>query len=244
MASATDAANRCLVIIPAYNEGGSIARVVAQVREAGWDVVVVDDGSTDRTAALAAEAGAPVLRLPFNLGIGGAMQTGYRYAQMRGYDAAVQVDADGQHPPEQIGGLVDRLRASEADMVIGSRFLEAGGYEQSLARMTGIRVLRGLIRLLCGLKLTDCTSGFRVAGRRAIGAFAQWYPDDYPEPEVALLLHRAGFRVEEVPVRMEQRTTGRTSIPVHRGVFYVLKVSLALMLDMIRRPWEVGSGEV
>ncbi len=229
---------RRLVIVPAYNEVDTIGRVVEQVRQLlpDYDVVVVDDGSTDGTAA-AVPRGAIVLSLPFNLGIGGAMQTGYRYAAMHGYDVAVQVDGDGQHPVDAVPRLVEPIEAGEADLVVGSRFLPGGSYDQSASRMFGIRVLRALLRLLTGRRFTDCTSGFRAANRRVIHAFAHWYPDDYPEPEVILLLHRAGLRVVEVPVAMNARAGGRTSIPFWRGVFYIFKVSLALLLNTIRQPW-------
>lgn len=236
---------RRLVIVPAFNESESIDLVVRELGELlpDADVVVIDDGSTDRTAHQVPES-AKLISLPFNLGIGGAMQTGYRYAYMQGYDVAVQVDADGQHPADQVAKLFDRLAASSADMVIGSRFLENTGYEQGPLRMMGQAVLRGLLRVLTGRTITDCTSGFRACNRRVISAFAHWYPDDYPEPEVVLLLHRSGFRVEETSVTMRPRTTGQTSIPVLKGVFYIVKVSVALLLDMVRQPWPEGKVEL
>ena len=229
---------RRLVIVPAFNESGSIARVVTQLRAelTGFDVAVIDDGSTDQTFRNI-PAGVTVLRLPFNLGIGSAMQTGYRYALMNGYDVAVQVDGDGQHPPEEVNKLVDHLLSSRADMVVGSRFLEPNGYRQGTLRRLGAQVLSGLTRLLVGRTVSDCTSGFRAVNRRLIRAFALWYPEDYPEPEVILLLYRAGFEIREIAVRMDQRTSGRSSIPLSRGVFYVIKVSVSLLLDMIREPW-------
>lgn len=229
---------RGLVIMPAFNESGSVARVVGKLKEhlPDFDILVVDDGSTDGTFACV-PANAKAVSLPFNLGIGGAMQTGYRYAAIHGYDLAVQVDADGQHPPESVARLVAHLHETGADMVIGSRFLEPGHYEQTLSRMAGIRVLRAIIRLITGTTITDCTSGFRVVNRRVINAFAHWYPDDYPEPEVVLLLLRAGMRIVEMPTSMHQRTTGQTSISLLRGIFYVAKVSTCLILDTIRKPW-------
>jgi glycosyltransferase involved in cell wall biosynthesis len=200
---------------------------------------VIDDGSTDDTLRQV-PPGTAVVSLPFNLGIGGAMQTGYRYASLHGYDVAVQVDGDGQHRPGEVWRLVKKLMDSESDLVVGSRFLEAGRYRQSFTRWVGISMLGSLIQLLSGLRITDCTSGFRVANRRVIRAFAHWYPEDYPEPEVILLLHRAGFKVTEQPVRMRQRRAGMTSIPLTRGLFYVLKVITALLLDMAREPWPRG----
>ena len=230
--------DRVLWIIPAHNEACTIAGVVRSVAEVDpeGEVLVVDDASTDGTAARVPSF-ARVLRLPFNLGIGGAMQTGYRYAALHGHAIAAQVDGDGQHPPEEAMRLVRHLRETGADLVIGSRFLEPGRYRQTIARRVGIVCLRALIRLLIGRTITDCTSGLRVAGPRVIRAFAAWYPDDYPEPEVALLLARAGFRIEELPVHMRGRAAGRTSIPFLRGLFYVLKVGTALLLDTFRRPW-------
>ncbi len=229
---------RCLVIVPAFNESGSIGRVVENLRRElpEADVLVIDDGSTDATPRLV-PADAVVVSLPFNLGIGGAMQTGYRYAAMHGYDLAVQVDGDGQHPPSEVRRLLQHAQDTGADLVIGSRFLRPDDYSQTFSRMLGIRILRTWISMLGGKWFTDVTSGFRVANRRVIHAFAHWYPDDYPEPEVVLLLLRAGFAIAELPVHMEQRTTGQTSIPMLRGVFYVIKVATALLLDTMRQPW-------
>ncbi len=229
---------RHLVIIPAWNESQSIRHVVQSLRQLHpqIDIVVIDDGSTDNTAR-SVPPQAKVISLPFNLGIGGAMQTGYRYALMHGYDIAVQVDADGQHPPQELGKLLPPLLEGRCDMVVGSRFLQKGLYEQSPSRMVGIRLLNHLIRLLTGQTITDCTSGFRAVNRRVIAAFAYWYPDDYPEPEVVLLLRRAGFSIAEVPVRMDQRHAGRSSISFLRGLFYLVKVSVALILDTVRNPW-------
>ena len=232
---------RGLVIVPAFNEAGSIARVVDDVRRAvpDFDVLVIDDGSTDSTASLVPES-ATVITMPFNLGIGSAMQTGYRFAAEHGYDVAIQVDGDGQHPASEITKLIDTLDNSDADLVIGSRFLDGSRYRQSAARAAGSGVLRLMLRLLTGRTFTDCTSGFRAANSKVIRAFSHWYPDDYPEPEVVLLLHRAGFRVAEAPVRMEQRTAGESSIPLCRGFYYVLKVAVALLLDTTRNPWPKG----
>jgi glycosyltransferase involved in cell wall biosynthesis len=232
---------RYLAIVPVFNEGASVRKVVNRLRRAlpDFDVIVIDDGSTDDTVRQV-PSDVPVVSLPFNLGIGGAMQTGYRYAALHGYEIAVQVDGDGQHRPSEVRRLVDHLLEGQSDLVVGSRFLEPSGYRQSPVRKLGAWMLRALIRTLCGLYMTDCTSGFRAANRRVIRAFAHWYPEDYPEPEVVLLLKRAGYQITELPVRMRHRRTGRSSISLMRGVFYMIKVGVCLILDMVREPWPTG----
>lgn len=232
---------RCLVIVPVFNERESIGKLVCRLRRTlpDFDVLVIDDGSTDDTVHQVPPE-TTVVSLPFNLGIGGAMQTGYRYAAMHGYDIAVQVDGDGQHRPSEVRRLVDHLLATGSDMVVGSRFIQPSQYRSSLSRMTGIHVLSAWIRMLTGLRISDCTSGFRAANRRVILAFAHWYPEDYPEPEVILLLHRSGFKVDEIPTRMRRRMYGQSSISLIRGLFYVMKVITCLLLDMVREPWPSG----
>jgi glycosyltransferase involved in cell wall biosynthesis len=244
MSSATNGTGgpRCLAIIPAFNERGSVGAVVRGLKRSlpGFDVVVIDDGSTDDTCQQV-PPGTAVVSLPFNLGIGGAMQTGYRYAALNHYDVAVQVDGDGQHRPSQVRRLVNALVQGDADLVVGSRFMEPSRrYRQSFIRKTGSWMLRASIKCLTGLEITDCTSGFRAANRKVIHAFAHWYPEDYPEPEVILLLHRAGYKVKELPVRMRRRRTGQSSIGVLSGLFYVTKVVTCLLLDMVREPWPTG----
>jgi glycosyltransferase involved in cell wall biosynthesis len=232
---------RCLIIIPAFNESKSVGKLVRRLRrlEKTWDILVIDDGSTDDTVRQV-PSDVSVVSLPFNLGIGGAMQTGYRYASLHGYDIAIQVDGDGQHRPSEVRHLVEELQRTGADMVVGSRFLRPTKFRQSASRMTGIRVLSAWIRVLCGLKITDCTSGFRAANSKVIRAFAHWYPEDYPEPEVVLLLHRSGFKVVETVARMRRRMYGKTSISLLKGFWYVFKVGICLVLDMIRQPWPRG----
>jgi len=229
---------RCLLIIPAFNERRSVGKLVQRLRrlEPSCDVLVIDDGSTDDTVRQVPPE-VCVVSLPFNLGIGGAMQTGYRYAALHGYDIAIQVDGDGQHRPSEVHKLVHELLRSKADLVVGSRFLKPTSFRQSLTRMTGIRVLSTWIWMLCGLRITDCTSGFRAANKKVIRAFAHWYPEDYPEPEVILLLHRSGFKVVETAARMRRRMYGKTSISLVRGLWYVAKVGVCLVLDTIRQPW-------
>ncbi len=240
---------RCLAIVPAFNERHSVGELVHRLRRAlpAYDILVIDDGSTDDTLhQVPRDPAVALVSLPFNLGIGGAMQTGYRYAAMHGYDVAVQVDADGQHRPGEVRKLVDHLLGGRADLVVGSRFLEPRWtrYRQSMPRWFGSWLLKSILRGLTGLTITDCTSGFRAANRRVINAFAHWYPEDYPEPEVIVLLHRGGFRVDELPVRMRQRRTGQSSIGLLRGVFYVVKVVTCLVLDTARDPWPRGKVDV
>jgi glycosyltransferase involved in cell wall biosynthesis len=232
---------KCLIIVPAFNESRSVGKLVRRLNRLLplCHVLVIDDGSTDDTVRQI-PVGASVVSLPFNLGIGGAMQTGYRYAALHGYDVAVQVDGDGQHRPSEVRKLLEALLSQEADLVVGSRFLEAKRFKSSLTRLTGIRVLSAWIQCLCGLKITDCTSGFRAVNHKVIRAYAHWYPEDYPEPEVVLLLHRSNFKVIEVPVKMRRRMYGQSSISLAHGLFYVLKVSACLFLDMVRQPWPSG----
>jgi glycosyltransferase involved in cell wall biosynthesis len=190
----------------------------------------VDDGSTDETARVAASIGWDVLRLPMNLGIGGAVQAGYLWAWERGYDVAVQIDGDGQHDPAFLEALIAPIASGHADVVIGSRFLSEGGFRSTAVRRAGIAYLSWFLRLRCGARVTDPTSGFRAANRDAIALFARYYPSDYPEPEAVALARRARLRIAEVPVRMHERTHGSSSITAARTVYYLVKVSLALVL--------------
>jgi len=229
---------RLLVIIPAYNEAGCIAGVVGQARASlpRADVVVVDDGSTDATARLAEQSGAMLLRLPINLGIGGAVQTGYRFAERQGYDAVARLDGDGQHDPAQIGALLEPIRAGRADVVIGSRYLTPGGFRASRARRWGIAFFAALVSRLVGRRFTDVTSGFSAANCEATAFLGEHCPADYPEIEGLVLLCRAGFRVLEVPVTMRARAAGRSSIRAWHVVYYVAKVLLAILVASLRQP--------
>ena len=228
-----------LAIVPAYNEAGAIAATVAEIREHApdFDVLVVDDGSTDDTAAQARAAGAMVVRHPFNLGIGGGMQTGYQYAHEHGYDVAVQVDGDGQHDPRCIGELLQVLRERrDINLVTGSRFLERteDGFRSSMPRRLGIRLFGRVLSMIVGQQVTDPTSGFRMVDRRGIELFARDYPHDYPEVEAVLLLHFHRLRSMEVPVRMRARQTGVSSINASRSIYYMTKVLLAIFVGMLR----------
>jgi glycosyltransferase involved in cell wall biosynthesis len=200
------------------------------------DLLVVNDGSTDRTSEKAKASGATVLELPFNLGIGGAMQAGYQYACQRGYDIAVQVDADGQHDPKEIFRLLPALQANEADVVMGSRFIGNSEYKSSFMRRIGIRIFSGVISMIVKQEITDPTSGFRAANRRAIRLFANNYPQDYPEPEAVVLLHQCRLKMGEVPVGMSARYSGESSITKVRSVYYMVKVLLAIFVDCFKKP--------
>lgn len=226
-----------LAIVPAFNEGAAITRVVGALQEKApdFDVLVVDDGSTDDTAKKAEAAGAIVLIHPINLGIGGAVQSGYQYALTHDYDYAVQVDGDGQHPPEELKKLVDRIQSEPAvDMVTGSRFMGEGEYKQTVARRLGIVVFSAVLSLITRKRVTDPTSGFRLTNRKAINLFARDYPHDYPEVEAILMMHRHQLKTAEVSVRMDLRDGGRSSItPLHSG-YYMLKVLLAVFVGLFR----------
>ena len=232
---------RVLAIIPAFNEERSLPSVVEGLRRAvpHVDVCVVDDGSTDGTAAAARSLGVVLLSLPVNLGIGGAVQAGYRWARDHGYDVAVQVDGDGQHDPRYLPALVEAVAAGRGGLAVGSRFVgprEPGAFRSTWQRRMGIRYLSWMLRLRCGARVTDPTSGFRAAGRPAIELFARSYPPDYPEPESIAVAARAGLPVVEVPVRMAERLHGESSIGAWRSFYYLVKVSLALVLLPSRRP--------
>jgi glycosyltransferase involved in cell wall biosynthesis len=237
---------RCLAIVPAYNEAGSIAAVIhgLHVHAPEFDVLVIDDGSTDSTAPEAENAGATVLKMPFNLGIGGAMQAGYVYALEHDYDFAVQVDGDGQHDPAQIEALADVFRADpEVAFVYGSRFAQESGYQAPLNRRIGIRIFAWLLSLITRQRVTDPTSGFRLANRRTIELFARDYPHDYPEVEAILMVHAHRLRVVEVPVSMHARATGRSSITWFRTGYYMVKVLLAVFVGLFRQRPSVGAGD-
>lgn len=225
-----------LVIIPAYNEEKSILSTVQDVLEhaPGFDYVVVNDCSQDRTLQICREHHLNVLDLPLNLGIGGAIQTGYRYALERGYDMAVQFDGDGQHDARFLQAMADKLESEQLDMVIGSRFIENKGFQSTGLRRAGIQFFKVLIKLLYGAVITDATSGMRLCNRRVLELFAADYPQDYPEPETVARLLRRGYRVEEIPVVMRERQAGESSINPAKSIYYMIKVSLAILIEKLR----------
>jgi len=231
--------NRSLVIVPAHNEAGAISATISAIHRHApdFDVVVIDDGSTDATSDYASAAGAVVLRLPFNLGIGGAMQSGYIYASEHGYEVAVQVDGDGQHDPRYIHELLNRLQGDpELNMVTGSRFLDSddGGHRSSATRRLGIRVFAYVVSRITGQRVTDPTSGLRMTDRRGIELFAHDYPHDYPEVEAILLMHAHHLGSCEIPVLMRPRLTGSSSISSTQSVYYMVKVLLAVFVALFR----------
>ena len=229
-------APRVLVAIPAYGEEKSIGGIVSSIRrKLPYDVVVVNDGSLDGTSAAARDAGAVTLDLPCNLGIGGAIQTAYQFARDRGYDALVRIDADGQHEVEDIPRVLDPVLRGEADAAIGSRFLGEKEYRISIPRIFGIRFFRWLVRWNTGYRVTDPTSGFFAVNRRLIEFYSHHYPSDYPEVDAYILMHRQKARAVEVPVRMYERTEGKSSITMYRAVYYMVKVTLSFFINRIRR---------
>ena len=231
------AGRRRLVIVPSFNEERSVARVVAEIRSAdpGAVVAVIDDGSVDRTAQIAQQAGALVLRLPFNLGIGAAVQTGYRYAFEHGFEFAVRIDGDGQHDASELEVLLAPVLAGDADVAIGSRFIGAEGYRSSRPRRFGIRLLAWMVSLLVGERVSDVTSGYQAVNRRGIELFARDYPSDYPEVEAAVMVRRHRLRMVEVGVSMREREHGRSSITVLGSMYYMIRVLLALGVGIFRR---------
>ena len=227
-----------VAIVPAWNEAAAIGGVVDEILafDPTIHVVVVDDASDDETAWVAKRHGATVLPLLFNVGIGGAVQTGFRYARDEGYEIAVRLDGDGQHDASELGKLIGPVRAGEADLVIGSRFVDPGGtYRPPFARRMGIRVFARLVSLLGGQKVTDTTSGFSAMNRAGIELFALEYPHDYPEVEATLVALRSGLRLTQVQVEMRERQTGTSSITFVRSLYYIVKVMLALLVASLRR---------
>lgn len=226
-----------LVIIPAYNEAGNIEKTVRDIMEHAkdFDYVIINDCSKDNTLDICRQNGFHVVSLPVNLGIGGGVQTGYLYAFRNGYDIAVQFDGDGQHNAEYLHEMAKKLEQEELDMVIGSRYITKEGFQSSGLRRVGIRYFTFLIKLVTGKKITDPTSGMRMVNRRTLALFAEEYPKDYPEPESVTTLLKRGMKVKEIPVVMNERNSGVSSISMKKSVYYMVKVTLAILIAAIRR---------
>jgi glycosyltransferase involved in cell wall biosynthesis len=241
-----DTVNVNLAVVPAYNESATVSRVVRELRQAApdFDVLVIDDGSTDATAAAAEAAGARTIKLPFNLGIGGAVQAGFVFALENGYQRMVQVDGDGQHLPTEISTLCRTMDDDPGvDMVCGSRFLTDSGYLAPISRRTGIHIFAFLLSRFIGQPVTDPTSGFRLYNRRAIALFARDYPHDYPEVEAVLMVHHHQLRMKEVSVRMLERGGGVSSIRSGKSAYYMVKVLLAIFVGLVRKRPVVEPGD-
>src|SRR3989338_3732543 len=229
---------KLLIIVPAYNEGVAIKKTIDEILALNLPltILVVDDGSKDATKIEARRAGAQVISHPFNLGIGGAVQTGFKFAARYGYDVAVQVDGDGQHDASYLEKLLEPVLKDEADMAIGSRFIAPFlGYQSSVIRRIGIHFFANLINFLIDCRVTDPTSGFRAVNKKMIGIFARYYPQDFPEPEAIVVARRYEARIQEVPVDMRKRASGHSSIRYLNTLYYVVKVTFAILLDKLKK---------
>lgn len=227
---------KTLIIIPAFNEEGTLRDVILNIRSfyAQADILVVNDGSTDETGRIAREEGVLILDHPYNMGIGATVQTGFLYALTNDYEIAVQIDGDGQHPPEFLSTLVEPLSGGRSNLVIGSRYLSEGGFKSTFLRKLGIKFFVTLIWIFTGRRITDPTSGFRATGRKGIALFAENYPSDYPEVEALILAHKRGLLFEEVPVRMGYRQGGVSSIGLLSAIYYMVKVTLSISIGFFR----------
>lgn len=223
---------RTLIIIPAFNEAENIVRVIDNLIKnyPQYDYVVINDGSTDNTSFICAEHNYNVVNLPLNLGIGGAVQTGYRYAREYGYDIAVQMDGDGQHDPVFLDEMCKLIESGDADVVVGSRFVNKEGFQSSATRRVGINFLSVFGKILTGNRLKDITSGYRAVNKQLIELYAEDYPFDYPEPEAMVIASIWGYRIEEYPVIMKERVGGNSSITARKSVYYMIKVTLAMFI--------------
>lgn len=230
--------SKVLVIVPAYNESGNVRQTIRDIRRQALpvDIVVVNDGSSDATAQEAREERVTVLSHQWNLGIGATVQTGLLFARRRKYDVAIQVDGDGQHDAQFVNDLIQPILTGQADVVIGSRFLPPfQGYRSSFIRRIGIHFFAWLISRLTGCPVTDPTSGFRAFNQRTLRFFSEYYPQDFPEPEAIVLAQRQGLRVVEIPVLMRSRGSGHSSIRYLKTFHYMVKVTFAIMLDMVKK---------
>lgn len=227
-----------IIIIPAFNEEANLEKVLSSAREfcPDFDLLVINDGSTDRTSEIAKSFPlAKTINLAINVGIGGAVQTGFLYSRRNAYDLAVQIDADGQHKPSEVPKITEPILRGEADVVIGSRFIERGSYKNMAFRRLGIKLFSLTNKILLKDKITDSTSGFRSYNKKAMGILSANYPDDYPEPEAIYILKKAGLRIKEVPVEMMSRTGGKSSISFLESIYYMIKVFLAIFILMLRK---------
>jgi len=230
-----------LVIIPAYNEEANIASAIREIRKAlpDSDILVINDASTDKTSSVAKKEKVVVIDMPFNVGVGGAMQTGFLCARELGYKIAVQIDADRQHNPEELPAMLNALNETKddkrADMVIASRFLAPEGFKTSFLRRVGIRYFSLLIYLFTGKKITDPTSGFRMIDRRLIDIFSEHYAEDYPEPEAVVFALKKGLNVREIPTCMRPRKKGSSTITPLKAIYYMIKVSIAILILALTR---------
>jgi len=229
---------KILIMIPAYNEGSLIRRLIKEIKSLypNYSILVVNDGSADNTRQQAEQSGAMVITLPYNLGIGGAVQTGYKFAEAHDFDISVQMDGDAQHDPAFLPHVLAPVISGKADLCIGSRFLGSNaGFQSTFLRRLGIRFFSILLGFLTGQRLTDPTSGFRATNRKLIKHFAREYPVDFPEPEAIQLAKRLKARITEVPVKMRKRLGGTSSIRYFSSAYYMFKVTLAILIDAMRK---------
>jgi len=227
---------KVLIIVPAFNEEGNIKSVIKSIREVSLDIdiIVINDCSTDNTEAVAKSLNVDVISLPLNLGIGGAVQTGFQYAYNNNYDIAIQIDGDGQHNPKYIKELIGPLSKGDADVVNGSRFIDKKGFQSKFFRRLGIRFFQLLINILVRCNITDSTSGFRAYNTKAIELLKDRYPIDFPEPEAIIILKKRKFRIIEVPVEMENRAAGISSISTFKSIYYMVKVTISIIVEFLR----------
>ena len=235
------------IVIPAFNEQETIADVVSGINALNtsgnmrFNAVVVNDCSTDNTSIIAEKLNCILLNLPINLGIGGAVQTGFKYAFENNYDYAIQVDGDGQHSPAEIPKLINAITQNEYDFVIGSRFINKEGFQSSFSRRIGIIFFKYLILFYCRLEITDSTSGFRLLNKKALALVSEYYPDEYPEPESIILFYKNNLKIGEVAVEMRERQGGRSSIRAFNSLYYMVKVSIAIFFTFIRSKIKIKS---
>lgn len=224
--------SKVLIIIPAFNEAENITKFIDTLIKdyPQYDYVIIDDGSEDDTGVICDQNGYNVVHLPINLGIGGAVQTGYKYALRHGYDIAVQMDGDGQHDPRYLDEMVAHIENNEADLVVGSRFVTKEGFQSSATRRFGIGFLSLLGQFLTGVRLKDITSGYRMVNKELITLYSMDYPSDYPEPEAMVIAAIAGFRLKEHPVIMRERENGVSSINLKKSIYYMIKVTMAMVI--------------